>query len=198
MIVAKETVLNIGTSNLIGIAANQARKLLIIQNKHATQTLRVAFGTPVIADVVQVQDIDFSTVPDAGAWKITYDGVESASLANNISAAALQTALRLLTGLSAITVAGDFTAGFTITMTSATQATGKADLPIFVISANTLTTSAVAVAVTVVITTQGTYANGVLVAAANGIITLQGDSCPIDSINLLASGAGTRAEIIEG
>lgn len=197
MIVMQESALNIGTTSVIAQAANPLRKLLIIQNKHATQTLRVAFGTPVVADVTQVQLITFSAVPDAGAWKVQWNGVDSGSLAFDIDAATLQTALRLLTGLSTITVAGDTTVGFTITMTGASPNV-TANLALLVITNNTLTNTLVAVTTTVAITVPGVFANGYVIPAANGSLVLQGDTCPIDSINLLASGANTRAEILTG
>lgn len=197
MIVLKDTPLNIGTSSVQALAANPSRATLIIQNKHATQTLRASFGAAATADVTQVQLIAFSSVPDAGTWKVLWNGNLTASLAKDITAGALQTALQLVAGLGSVTVSGDFTAGFTVTMTSATPNVTP-DLPLLAISANTLTTSSVAVVTTVSITTHGTFANGVVIPAANGQITLTGQACPIDSVFLIASGANTRAEVMEG
>lgn len=69
--------------------------------------------------VVAVQHIAFPTVPATGTWKLSYNGISNITgdLAANITSSALQTALRLLTGLSTVTVVGDETAGFTVTFT---------------------------------------------------------------------------------
>jgi len=197
MVSLKDTPLNIGTASVQALPANQARKVLIIQNKHATQTVNVAFGAAATSDVTQVQNIAFSSVPDAGAWAISWNGNPTASLADNITAANLQTALRLVTGLGSVTVTGSFTAGFVITMTSVTPNVTP-DLPLLVISSNTLTTASVAVTTVVSITTHGSYANGLTVPAANGELILSGQDCPIDAVYLIASGSNTRVEVLQG
>jgi hypothetical protein len=79
--------------------------------------------------------VAFDAVPDAGAFKLTYGGNESASLAFNASAAQVQTALRALTGLSAVTVSGNFTSGFT------TLFVGMASPTAITVTTNTLTTA---------------------------------------------------------
>ncbi len=198
MIVMKDTALNIGTSSVLALAANPARKALVIQNKHATQTLRAKFGSDVVStDVVQVQKIAFGTVPDAGTFKITWNSLQSAAIANTAVAADVQTALRAVTGLGSVTVSGDFTVGFSVTMTGVTPNVA-ANFPLLIVSQNSLTTSSVAVVVTVTITTAGQYADGVVVLAANGSLSFIGDACPLDAVYLLASGANTRAELMEG
>ncbi|MHB1318368.1 MAG: hypothetical protein ACYCYF_07115 [Anaerolineae bacterium] len=68
-------------------------------------------------DVVAVQTITISGIPTGGnLGKITYAGSTTAALAWNVSAADMQTALRALPGLSAVTVVlGDWV--YTITFT---------------------------------------------------------------------------------
>lgn len=58
----------------------------------------------------------FGAVPTSGAFTISYGGNPTASIPYTATAAQVQTALRLVTGLSAVTVAGNFTSGFDITM----------------------------------------------------------------------------------
>jgi hypothetical protein len=73
---------------------------------------------PLLADlpaVTAVQHVAFSIAPTAGAYKLTHGSDQSGSIAWNDNAAAVQVALRLLPGFSSVTVAGDTTAGFTIT-----------------------------------------------------------------------------------
>lgn len=100
--------------------------------------------------VTEVQTITFDTVPDGGAWKITYGGNESGELAFNANAAAVQTALRLLAGLSTVTVAGDYTTGLAVTMTGVVG-----DASALSVTSNTLVTGATPVTPTVTETTKG-------------------------------------------
>lgn len=190
------TPFNIGTTSQLVIPANPHRLSIAIQNKHATQTLWAKFGAAVVGtDVVQTETISFGATPTAGAWALTWNGNATASLAFNIIASALQTALQAVTGLGSVTVSGSVAAGFVVTMTSVTLGF-SAQLPLLTVSSNTL--SAPAAAVTVAVTTQGAFADGFAVVAANGSLVLSGAACPIGSLNLLASGANTRAEVMEG
>lgn len=91
----------------------------------------------------EAQHIDFSpSAPSSGNWKITFSGQETSSLAHNIDAATLQTALRALSNIGSgnILVTGDMTDGFDLVFAAA-----LADLkwPMVTISANTLSPSAV-------------------------------------------------------
>ena len=65
----------------------------------------------------QVQRIVFAGTPTSGAWQISFRGVYTVSLANNISAATLQTAIQNLStvGAGEATVAGSMAAGFNVT-----------------------------------------------------------------------------------
>lgn len=65
--------------------------------------------------VTAVQHIAFSSVPTTGTYKLRYAATDTSALAAAANAAAVQVALRLLPGLSAITVTGDTTVGFTVT-----------------------------------------------------------------------------------
>jgi hypothetical protein len=68
--------------------------------------------------VVEQQVIQSTTAPNTGAYKLTYGGNESAELAYDADAAAVQTALRALAGLASVTVAGTaLLSGYTVTMT---------------------------------------------------------------------------------
>lgn len=115
----------------------------------------------------EIQKVAFDLVPDAGAWKITLNGHQSASLAFDISAAALQTALRLLAGFEACTVTGDFTSGFSILMTGYVG-----NVPVLTVSANTLEASATPVVTTVTTPTPGTAStSGGVKVIASGFYT---------------------------
>lgn len=62
----------------------------------------------------QIAKISFPGTPASGTWEISYNSNATAALAYNITAAALQTALRLVTGLSTATATGSIAAGFVI------------------------------------------------------------------------------------
>jgi len=112
------------------------RKGLTFQNHSASKDLVIKIGSAFKNATVQTQTISFSHTPVAGAWKLSYLGNETGSLAYNINAADLQTALRLVSGLSSVTVAGSVAAGFVVTMTSVAHITGNPAL--LVVSTNTL------------------------------------------------------------
>lgn len=61
------------------------------------------------------QLLSFSAVPDSGTFHVTYHMLSTTELAFNAPAADVQAALRLIEGLEAVTVSGNFTAGFKIT-----------------------------------------------------------------------------------
>lgn len=61
------------------------------------------------------QKIVFSAVPDAGTFTITWGGNTTAAIQHSASALDVQTALRLLDGLTNVVVSGDFTNGFLVT-----------------------------------------------------------------------------------
>lgn len=67
--------------------------------------------------VIAQQLITFSIVPTSGSYKLTYGVSETGAIAYNDNAAAVQVALRLLSGLSSVTVTGDYTSGFTVVFT---------------------------------------------------------------------------------
>lgn len=65
--------------------------------------------------VTAVQLVSFSTVPASGSYKLKYGLLETTSLLFSDNAAAVQSALRALAGLTTVTVTGDTTAGFVVT-----------------------------------------------------------------------------------
>lgn len=68
--------------------------------------------------ITVIETISFSGVPSAGNWTINFRGNPTSSLAHNANAAAIQAALRLVSGLGAITVTGNYTDGFIVRMVS--------------------------------------------------------------------------------
>ena len=101
----------------------------------------------IAAAVIEVQHVAFNHVPTGGGpWTLGGSG----KLAYNANAAAVQTALRLLTGLGSVTVAGDYTAGFDVTFTGTV---GPQTL--LAVAGSTLTWASGNVTVTVTKTTVG-------------------------------------------
>jgi hypothetical protein len=82
--------------------------LLILQyvgKPRAYATIQ-ALVTQVIMPQTTIQEIVFPSVPVAGTFKLVYDEEETTALAWSSGATAIQTALRLLTGLDDVTVTG--------------------------------------------------------------------------------------------
>lgn len=139
----KQASLEVGALNFLADARGPSGNLItlsIIQDKIITPAVN------------EQQLIGFSAVPDAGNWAISFNGNATSSLAFNAVAATIQTALRLLPGLSDVTVAGSYAAGFTVVFAGSA---GGINQPLLVISSNTLTATAVAVVVTVTETVAG-------------------------------------------
>lgn len=61
------------------------------------------------------QRLVFSGVPTSGSFKIQFGASVSDFISYNATSSAIQTTLRLMTGLDNVLVTGDFTAGFLIT-----------------------------------------------------------------------------------
>lgn len=68
------------------------------------------------------QLISFDRIPDAGTFKINFDAVTTTALQFNCTAADVQTALRLLSGLGNVLVTGSFNTGFTVIFTGESAA----------------------------------------------------------------------------
>lgn len=102
-----------------------------------------------------IQTIAFSGLAASGQWQLTLGGSQTGMLAYNISAAALQTAIQALKFASGCTVTGSMGSGFTINFLGAGTG-GLMVQPIFVVSSNTLATSAPApITITPAITQAG-------------------------------------------
>lgn len=56
--------------------------------------------------------IDFDAVPDNGTWRMEWNGQESADLAYNANAAAVEAEFNLFSGHTGVTVTGDYSSGF--------------------------------------------------------------------------------------
>lgn len=104
------------------LAANPARAYLQIQNQSAG-VITYKFGGDFNAAVNEVQHVAFNRVPTGGTWSLS-KSPDTAALAYNDNAAAIQAALEALGSIGAnnVTVAGDYTVGFDITFIGALAA----------------------------------------------------------------------------
>lgn len=138
----------------------------------------------------EIQDIDFSDVPDAGEWTLIFDGDETGTLAFNDNAAAVQAALNALGSLSAVSVTGNYADGFTVTFAGAD---GSVDQPLLQIGTNTLESGVDNVTVSFVETTKGILPNvlveleaetaGLIPAYANTLTVIETPVAGWDSFN---------------
>lgn len=91
-------------------------KLLILQYvglPRAFETINTTVK-PIIMPQQSQQVINFSPVPTSGTFVLQYGGQSTSTLHWNDSAGTIQTALRLLTGLSAVLVSGSIAGDLTI------------------------------------------------------------------------------------
>lgn len=137
-------------------------------------TLISVFGQPtfqfsvdsdviIAAAVNEIQNILFSSVPNAGTWKISIGLLETSALAFNAGAAAIQTALRLLAGYGDVTVTGDYVVGFTVNFLGAS---GAQDQPLMTIEDSTLMTGMLVVNTQVIEAQVGAPSQGIGSATA--------------------------------
>jgi Protein of unknown function (DUF2612) len=93
--------------------------LLIMQylNKvNASGTIQTLVGSAIMPQV-SVQQITFVPPPNGGTFKLNYNGTDTSTLNWNDTAGTIQTALRAITGLSSITVAGAISTSLAVTFT---------------------------------------------------------------------------------
>lgn len=111
--------------------------LLEVMNAPLNVLPVISITTPYnpVGPIDEVQAITFSIVPDLGTFILSYDGEDTTPIPFDATDVDIQDALRLLTGLSSVTVSGDFTIGFEISFVGI-----AAPLPL-VLSLNTLTQS---------------------------------------------------------
>lgn len=86
----------------------------------------------------EIQSISFSGEPDSGSFVLNYGPYATSALDFDASASDVQTALRLLPGLIAITVTGSVAEGFLVTFTGV-----AGDLDLLTVTDNTLEIAAV-------------------------------------------------------
>lgn len=101
----------------------------------------------VIPFSLAVQEISFSAVPASGTWELSYNGNTTSSLAFNAPAtggSSVQAALQALSGLGAVTVSGNETAGFVVTFTGVTN-----PLPLLVATNSLLDSGSAPVTITI-------------------------------------------------
>jgi uncharacterized phage protein gp47/JayE len=115
-----------------------------------SEVATIAAGT----DAIQL--IQFSSVPDAGQWTLSYLGNQSSVLNFNSNAAAIEAALTALPGLTGLTVSGDYTTGFEVTFAGLA---GSQTQPILILSSSTLTNTSIAIGVSITEDTAGILPN---------------------------------------
>lgn len=129
---------------------------IISVSGNATARFQVLNDATIGTGTDEVQDVDFSAVPDAGLFTLIYDGEETATLAFTALNTDVQSALNNLPSLSGTVVTGNFTSGFTITFSGAN---GEQSHNTLVVGQNTLLNGASQVVISVVETTAGVLPN---------------------------------------
>ena len=143
-------------------------------------------SSTILAAVDEVQKLNFSNVPDSGSFAIDFDGQTTGLILFSDGAAAVETALELLSNIDGVTVTGDFTLGFTITFDGALV--GGQDQPLFTIVTNTLFLGATPVAVTPVESVKGALAQSSVGATADVLGSINANSGTVTVIDTPVAG----------
>lgn len=150
-----------------------------------TSRFKTVSDATIGAGTDEVQDVQFSSVPDAGQFTLVYDGEETALIDFSAVAADVQSALNNLPSLSGVTVAGDFTAGFTVTFSGADGEQPQNNLTV---GQNTLLDGALAVVISVSETTPGVLPNVTVAIQAENKGAVAGFANSITVIETPAAG----------
>lgn len=125
---AKSRVIGVSLYGTVGTLIPAGTQLSVLGNSSAKfltdtdQTL--AIGTD------EVQNISWAIVPTVGGYKLKYNNEETAVLAFNANAAAIQTALNDLPNLSGVVVTGNYGSGFVLTFGGADGKTPHPELSV--------------------------------------------------------------------
>ena len=104
----------------------------------------------------EIQDIDFTDVPDDGSWSLRFDGEETTLLTDTSTNTDVENALNALSGLGAVTVTGNFTSGFTVTFATLN---GSQPQQLIQVATNILEISSADVDISIVETVEGVLPN---------------------------------------
>lgn len=164
-----------------------ANTVLSVEGNSDARFLTDANST-LIAGTDEVQRILFNDTPDAGAFELSFKGIETAPIPYTANAAAVQAALRLIAGLEDVEVSGDFATGFYITFTGASC--GLRPQPMLIALNNTLTLSTVPISIGITETTPG-VAQGTVTATAETAGPVQAPAGTLTVIETPVSGLDT-------
>lgn len=154
----KDATKGTGTLTIFGTLGTliSAGDLNVSVDGDSTAIFTTTADATIAAGTNAVQTITFSAVPDAGQWSLTFDGETTSTMAFNDVAGTVQTNLNALSNLSAVTVTGDYTAGFVVTFAGAD---GSQEQSALHYTTNTLENTSVAVSITITETTAGVLPN---------------------------------------
>lgn len=105
-----------------------------------------------VAGADEEQTITFDAVPDSGTWRLNFRGTDTPNFAFDDPAATIEAALAALPFGTGITVAGDYSLGFTISFAGAA---GKQEQPLITMDDNSLLDGATPVVETIAETVMG-------------------------------------------
>lgn len=105
--------------------------------------------SPAVIPQVSIQVISFSAAATSGSFVLSYNGMNSASIAWNASVSTIQSDLQAITGLGSITVAGSIATTLTVTFTGV-----AAPALSLVVASNSLMASAASVIISILETDQ--------------------------------------------
>ncbi len=117
------------------------QNLLVIQYKglpKATATVAMMANMGITPQYPSVQVIDFNYVPVSGSFVLSWDGVDSAAINWNDSTATVQSKIRAITGLSAVTVTGSITAPDEPQLVITMYGVEPVPAPFFIVASSTL------------------------------------------------------------
>lgn len=156
---ATEADISDSSGAIIGSVAGDNLKDVLQKVREGLVSLGVKFpilhATSVPFGDFEIQSVSFNNTPDSGSFRLVYSGSQTSLMSYNISASGMQTALRAVPGLEAITVTGSVGAGFNVDFVGV-----PGDLSLMTTANNTLAIAAVAASGSATITNYANLVSG--------------------------------------
>lgn len=134
----------------------------------------------------EVQTLTFDSVPDSGSFTLDFEGDITSAILFSDNAAAVETAIESVPGITDVNVTGDFSTGFTVTFTGSND--GEQPRSNLIVNTNTLELTSTPVNIAIVKTTPGVFPNEEILALSDTAGAIAAPAGSLEVIDTPVSG----------